>query len=276
MTLLSVEHLQIIDSWTNVKLVEDVHFSVAHGETLGMIGESGSGKSISCKALTGLNPERLHVTGDIYFENQNLMHLSKRDLRHKRGKDIAMVMQQGTRAFDPSTPVGKQMFETMRIHTVLSQLQIKQTLVEYMTFMKLKEPEKILTSYPHMLSGGMLQRLMIVLALALKPKLIIADEPTTALDTITQYDVLKAFQDIKHHFNCAMIFISHDLSVIHHIADRVIVMKDGRAIESGATEAILNQPKDAYTQYLISAKKKINEHFERVMRGEIHAKSNQC
>ena len=119
MTLISVEHLQIIDSWTNVKLIKDVHFSVAHGETLGMIGESGSGKSISCKALTGLNPGRLHVTGNIYFENQNLIHLSKRDLRHKRGKDIAMVMQQGTRAFDPSTPVGKQMFETMRIHLSL-------------------------------------------------------------------------------------------------------------------------------------------------------------
>ena len=271
MTLLSVENLRITDGWTHTTLVEEVNFKVARGETLGMIGESGSGKSITCKALLGLNPERLRVSGDIYFENENLMHLSQKELRSQRGKHIAMVMQHGARAFDPSAKVGKQMMETMRAHTTLTKTEVKQTLVKYMTYINLKQPEIILNAYPHMLSGGMLQRLMIALALALKPKLIIADEPTTALDTITQYDVIEAFQDIKRHFDCAMIFISHDLTVINQLADRVIVMKEGRLVESGSTEDVLHHPRHAYTKYLLSTKKKVSDHFQRVMRGEVNA-----
>lgn len=276
MTLLSVENLRIMDVWTHTTLVEEVNFKVTQGETLGMIGESGSGKSITCKALLGLNPERFRVSGDIYFENENLMHLSQKDLRSQRGKHIAMVMQHGARAFDPSAKVGKQMMETMRVHTTLTKTEVKQTLVKYMTYINLKQPEIILDAYPHMLSGGMLQRLMIALALALKPKLIIADEPTTALDTITQYDVLEAFQDIKRHFDCAMIFISHDLTVINQLADRVIVMKEGRLVESGPTEDVLHHPRHAYTKYLLSTKKKVSDHFQRVMRGEVNAQNHTC
>ncbi|BBD88764.1 staphylopine uptake ABC transporter ATP-binding protein CntD [Staphylococcus caprae] len=276
MTLLSVENLRIMDVWTHTTLVEEVNFKVTQGETLGMIGESGSGKSITCKALLGLNPERFRVSGDIYFENENLMHLSQKDLRSQRGKHIAMVMQHGARAFDPSAKVGKQMMETMRAHTTLTKTEVKQTLVKYMTYINLKQPEIILDAYPHMLSGGMLQRLMIALALALKPKLIIADEPTTALDTITQYDVLEAFQDIKRHFDCAMIFISHDLTVINQLADRVIVMKEGRLVESGPTEDVLHHPRHAYTKYLLSTKKKVSDHFQRVMRGEVNAQNHTC
>ena len=276
MTLLSVENLRITDGWTHTTLVEEVNFKVTQGETLGMIGESGSGKSITCKALLGLNPERLRVSGDIYFENENLMHLSQKELRSQRGKHIAMVMQHGARAFDPSAKVGKQMMETMRAHTTLTKTEVKQTLVKYMTYINLKQPEIILDAYPHMLSGGMLQRLMIALALALKPKLIIADEPTTALDTITQYDVLEAFQDIKRHFDCAMIFISHDLTVINQLADRVIVMKEGRLVESGPTEDVLHHPRHAYTKYLLSTKKKVSDHFQRVMRGEVNAQNHTC
>ena len=276
MTLLSVENLRIMDVWTHTTLVEEVNFKVTQGETLGMIGESGSGKSITCKALLGLNPERFRVSGDIYFENENLMHLSQKDLRSQRGKHIAMVMQHGARAFDPSAKVGKQMMETMRAHTTLTKTEVKQTLVKYMTYINLKQPEIILDAYPHMLSGGMLQRLMIALALALKPRLIIADEPTTALDTITQYDVLEAFQDIKRHFDCAMIFISHDLTVINQLADRVIVMKEGRLVESGPTEDVLHHPRHAYTKYLLSTKKKVSDHFQRVMRGEVNAQNHTC
>ena len=276
MTLLSVENLQITDGWTHTTLVEEVNFKVARGETLGMIGESGSGKSITCKALLGLNPERFRVSGDIYFENENLMHLSQKELRSQRGKHIAMVMQHGARAFDPSAKVGKQMMETMRAHTTLTKTEVKQTLIEYMTYINLKQPEIILDAYPHMLSGGMLQRLMIALALALKPKLIIADEPTTALDTITQYDVLEAFQDIKRHFDCAMIFISHDLTVINQLAERVIVMKEGHLVESGSTEDVLHHPRHAYTKYLLSTKKKVSDHFQRVMRGEVNAQNHTC
>ena len=238
MTLLKVAHLGIKDTWSDETLVDNVNFTVQCGETLGIIGESGSGKSITCKALIGLNAQRLSVSGDIFFEHQNLNTITEKQLRKIRGKDIAMIMQQGTRAFDPSTKVGKQMIETLRAHTTLSKQQIKQELIHYMTYMKLKDPQSLLKAYPYMLSGGMLQRMMIALALALKPKLIIADEPTTALDTITQYEVINAFKDIKHHFDCTMIFISHDLTVINKIADRVVVMREGRVIEEGRTNMV--------------------------------------
>ena len=136
-----------------------------------------------------------------------------------------------------------------------------------MTYMKLKDPQSLLKAYPYMLSGGMLQRMMIALALALKPKLIIADEPTTALDTITQYEVINAFKDIKHHFDCAMIFISHDLTVINKIADRVVVMREGRVIEEGRTNMVLQQPRrHHYTAYLLSTKKTIYDYFQFVLR----------
>lgn len=156
MTLLKVNNLTIIDSWTGNVLVDDINFQVEHGETLGLIGESGSGKSITCKSLIGLNPNRLKVTGDICFESQQLLNLSEQQLRQYRGKDIAMVMQQGARAFDPSSRVGKQMMETMQAHTSLSTQEIEEMLIKYMTYMNLKDPKTILSSYPYMLSGGML------------------------------------------------------------------------------------------------------------------------
>ena len=148
MTLLKVAHLGIKDTWSDETLVDNVNFTVQCGETLGIIGESGSGKSITCKALIGLNAQRLSVSGDIFFEHQNLNTITEKQLRKIRGKDIAMIMQQGTRAFDPSTKVGKQMIETLRAHTTLSKQQIKQELIHYMTYMKLKDPQSLLKAYP--------------------------------------------------------------------------------------------------------------------------------
>lgn len=271
MSLLTVQQLNITDIQTHQQLVYDIHFQLEKGETLGIIGESGSGKTITCRALMGLNDSRLHVEGNIDFEGIDLLQLPSQSLRRYRGSNMAMIMQQGSRAFDPSSKVGKQMFETMIMHTDLSKKGIETILIKYMKFMKLKDPKQILQSYPHMLSGGMLQRLMIVLALALKPKLIIADEPTTALDTITQYDVLEAFSDIKKQIDCAIIFISHDIAVINKVADKVMVMKAGVCVESGSKEAVLFRPQHDYTKYLLSTKQKINHHFKKMMRGETHA-----
>ena len=271
MTRLNVHHLNIIDSWTGQALVSDVNFNVNSGETLGIIGESGSGKSITCKAIVGLNDDRLKVQGQINFESVDMLKLHDKQLKQYRGKEIAMIMQQGSRAFDPSSPVGKQMMETMQAHTSLGRQQVIDILVERMLYMKLQNPKQVLSMYPHMLSGGMLQRLMIALALALQPKLIIADEPTTALDTITQYEVLEAFNDMKQQMGCAMIFISHDLAVVNHVADHVAVMRAGRLVEQGTREAVLYHPQHAYTSYLLATKKKISDHFQRVMRGECNA-----
>ena len=271
MTRLNVHHLNIIDSWTGQALVSDVNFNVNSGETLGIIGESGSGKSITCKAIVGLNDDRLKVQGQINFESVDMLKLHDKQLKQYRGKEIAMIMQQGSRAFDPSSPVGQQMMETMQAHTSLGRQQVIDILVERMLYMKLQNPKQVLSMYPHMLSGGMLQRLMIALALALQPKLIIADEPTTALDTITQYEVLEAFNDMKQQMGCAMIFISHDLTVVNHVADHVAVMRAGRLVEQGTREAVLYHPQHAYTSYLLATKKKISDHFQRVMRGECNA-----
>ncbi|WP_422404645.1 staphylopine uptake ABC transporter ATP-binding protein CntD [Mammaliicoccus sp. JADD-157] len=271
MTLLNVKELSIMDTWTGKQLVSDINFDVKKAETIGLIGESGSGKSITCKSVMGLNQDRLKITGTVEFEGVSLLDLKEKEIRRHRGRDIAMVMQQGSRAFNPSIPVGKQMYQTMRVHSDLSIKEIEEALIKSMTYMSLKDPKRILKAYPHELSGGMLQRLMIALALSLKPKLIIADEPTTALDTITQYDVLEAFAKIKRELNCAMIFISHDLSVIHNIADRVVVMKDGNIVEKGFKEDVFHRPKHDYTTYLLSTKKKVNDHFKRVLRGEQNA-----
>ncbi|REH84465.1 staphylopine uptake ABC transporter ATP-binding protein CntD [Staphylococcus felis] len=267
MKFLKIDNLTITDAWTETTLVKDVSLELEKGETLGIIGESGSGKSLTCKAIAGLNPKHLRTSGEIIFNGINMNHQSEKALRQLRGRAIAMIMQQGSRAFDPSTTVGKQMIEVMRTHTQLTQSEVKETLITYMSYMALKQPEKILHTYPHELSGGMLQRLMIVLALALKPQLIIADEPTTALDTITQYEVLEAFAKIKQQFDCSIIFISHDLTVIQNIADKVAVMKKGAIVEMGPKEVILKQPTHQYTKYLLTAKKKINDHFKQVLRG---------
>ena len=139
-------------------IVKGVSFECPIGATIAIIGESGSGKSITCKSIVGLNPERLRVTGDITFDGKPMLSLSEAQLKKYRGKDIAMVMQQGSRAFDPSTTVGKQMFETMKVHTSMSTQEIEKTLIEYMDYLSLKDPKRILKSYPYMLSGGMLQR----------------------------------------------------------------------------------------------------------------------
>lgn len=148
MTLLTVKHLTITDTWTDQPLVSDVNFTLTKGETLGVIGESGSGKSITCKSIIGLNPERLGVTGEIIFDGTSMLSLSEAQLKKYRGKDIAMVMQQGSRAFDPSTTVGKQMFETMKVHTSMSTQEIEKTLIEYMDYLSLKDPKTYIKIIP--------------------------------------------------------------------------------------------------------------------------------
>lgn len=268
MTLLTMRDVSITDTLTHTVLTEHIDFDLQHGETLGIIGESGSGKSITCKAIVGLNPKNLVSSGDIVFDGIPLNMQSEPALRTLRGRKIAMIMQQGTRAFNPSVPLGKQMIKVLRTHAAMTKQTAREVLVKHMTTMAFKQPEQLLTAYPHELSGGMLQRLMIVLALALEPELIIADEPTTALDTITQYEVLEAFKQIKTQVQCSMIFISHDLAVIKHVADQVIVMKEGAIVERGTTDTLLQNPKHPYTHYLLNAKKKINDHFKGVLGGD--------
>ncbi|GGI40261.1 ABC transporter ATP-binding protein [Mammaliicoccus stepanovicii] len=266
--ILSVNQLSIIDSDTNDVLIHHCDFNVFRGRTLAIIGESGSGKSITSKALLCLNDSNLVATGQVMFDGINLLEAPFSYIRKIRGKKIAMIMQQGATAFDPSSVIWRQLYETMHVHTSMSKYKIREVLLRKMTQLSLNEPERILNAYPHELSGGMLQRVMIALALALEPDIIIADEPTTALDTLTQYDVLEQFNEIQALSNVGVIFISHDLAVVKKVADDIVVMKDGDIIETGTVNEVLQNPKHDYTRYLISSRAQITEQFQHIIRGE--------
>ncbi|UEX90035.1 staphylopine uptake ABC transporter ATP-binding protein CntD [Staphylococcus ratti] len=270
--LLDVQKLTLIDSNTNHVLVHHCSFQLEKGKILAIIGESGSGKSITCKALLGLNDHNIQMSGQARFNEVSLLEQSEAQLRHIRGNDIAMIMQQGGTAFNPSFTLGHQMRTILKHHDIKDKKTQHTLIKSYFDMLGLHDFERIMRAYPHELSGGMLQRLMIVMALALKPELIIADEPTTALDVITQYEVLKEFQHIKETIGCAMIFISHDLAVVKHIADEVLVMKNGDVIEYGPVAEVLDRPKHAYTQYLVNARSQLTTYFQKV-RGDTSCSS---
>ena len=216
-----------------VQLVDRVSFSVARGECLGILGESGSGKSMTCKALLGLLDDNFQVTGSSRFEGRPLLSQTPEQLRRLRGGKISMVLQNPMSCFDPLYRIGEQMAETLQEHTSLKGRPLQKRMEDILCLMRIHDPADVLRKYPHQLSGGMLQRVMIGLAICMQPSLIIADEPTTAIDSISQYAIMQEFLRIKQRGEVSMIFISHDLGVLSLIADRLIVMHDGKAVESG-------------------------------------------
>lgn len=267
-TLLKVENLSV-EARTNkssVKLVDDISFSLKEGECLGILGESGSGKSMTCKAIMGLLDKNFHIEGSAVYEGNNLIKKNSEEMRKLRGKEIAMVLQNPMTCFDPLYPIGYQMAETFAEHLNLSQEEIRKKSIEILKLMQLKDPEDILHKYPHQLSGGMLQRIMIGLALAMEPKLLIADEPTTAIDAVTQYEIMKEFIKIKEKYKVAIIFISHDLGVISKIADNVIVMSNGKAVAQGNKNHIFSSEKEEYTKMLIEKKMAVMNRYREILR----------
>lgn len=249
-----------------ITLVNDVSFSVSAGECLGILGESGSGKSMTCKAFMRLLDGSFEVEGRARFDAKELLHLSGEEMRSMRGKRICMILQNPMVCFDPLYRIGEQMSEGFAEHTSLRRPEIVAKCLETLKLMRIKNPEEVLEKYPHQLSGGMLQRVMIGLALSMEPALIVADEPTTAIDSITQYEILREFMRIKRECRTAMIFISHDLGVISQVADRVIVMHRARITQSGPVRDILTRPEGAYTRFLIDKKMVVMEKFMRVMK----------
>ena len=193
------------------KLVENVSFEVEPGQCLGILGESGSGKSMTVKAILGLLDRQFRIEGQAWFEGKDLCRAGRDELRRLRGQKIGMVLQNPMTCFDPLYRIGSQMAETFAAHTDWDRAKIREISLEVLEKMRIHNPEEVLGQYPHQLSGGMLQRIMIGLALAMKPALLVADEPTTAIDAITQAEILKEFQRIKEESHTAMIFISHDL-----------------------------------------------------------------
>ena len=243
---------------TSVAAVRNLSFSIAPGEVLGLVGESGSGKSITSLAIMGLLPPSAAVRGEITFQNgdagpAHLTNLPADQLRQLRGSRMAMIFQEPMTALNPVMRVGEQIAEAVRAHHRVSKDEAWRRAVEGMRDVAISEPEQRARSYPHQLSGGMRQRVMIAMAIVNRPQLLIADEPTTALDVTIQQQILDLLNDLRQKFGLAMLFISHDLAVVSHVADRVAVMYAGNMVELGAKVDIFRAPAHPYTQGLLRA-----------------------
>lgn len=259
---LTVEHRSKKSSTT---IVHGIDFEVMPGQCLGILGESGSGKSMSLKGIMGLLGQGFSVTGEAIFGGENLIGRSREQLRKIRGKRIGMILQNPMTCFDPLYRIDEQLGETYREQTNLSKVEILEKSVDILESMRIANPKEVLKKYPHQLSGGMLQRIMIGLAMSMEPDLIIADEPTTAIDAITQYEIMKEFIRIKKHYKTSMIFISHDLGVISAISDEVLVMNQGNVADRGTFNHIYENPQDDYTRLLVGKKKAVMEKYHQVV-----------
>ncbi len=256
MTVLLVENLTTAfrrnGVWTPV--VNDVGFSVAAGETVAIVGESGSGKSVTAMSIMRLLPERnSRVTGNVRLGETDLLSLPEREMQDIRGNEIAMIFQEPMTSLNPVLTVGRQIAEAIVRHRGMSKPQARAETVRLLERVRIPAAGSRFDEYPHQLSGGMLQRVMIAMALACRPKLLIADEPTTALDVTVQAEILALIKGLQDEENMAVLFITHDMGVVAEIADRTVVMFRSRALETGATDKIFSQPANAYTKALLSA-----------------------
>lgn len=265
MTLLSIENLSThFETSTGVvRAVDGVSLSIEPGEVLGLVGESGSGKSVLAMTILRLIPEppgRI-MGGKVLWRGssgeEDLVQLPKNQLRRIRGKEIAMIFQEPMTALNPVMTIGRQIAEVFEEHTPLDASQIRKECEELLYMVGIPSPKERIDSYPHELSGGQRQRVMIAMALACKPKLLIADEPTTALDVTIQAQILALLQDLQRQMNMAMLFITHDLGVVAQIADRIAVMHNGKLVETGTGEDIFYHAKDPYTQRLLNSVPKL-------------------
>lgn len=238
------------------QIIKNISFSINKNEIVAVVGESGSGKSISSLALMGLLPKHVSkiTSGTIEFQEKNIVDLSEKEFQTIRGKEIAMIFQEPMSSLNPSMRCGKQVEEILKQHFKLSNSEIKAEVLTLFNKVKLPSPERIYKAYPHEISGGQKQRVMIAMAIACKPKLLIADEPTTALDVTVQKEILELLKDIQTETKMSILFISHDLSLVSELADRVLVMYKGEIVEQGSTQNIFNTPKNNYTKALIAAR----------------------
>jgi ABC-type dipeptide/oligopeptide/nickel transport system ATPase component len=227
-----------------VKAVDDVSFSVAKGETLGLVGESGCGKSVTAMSITGLvSPPGRVVGGQILLNGQDLLALSEAEMRHIRGSQISMIFQEPMTALNPVLQVGFQIAEAVMAHEKVSRKEAWDRAVDSMKAVSIPDPEKRARDYPHHLSGGMRQRIMIAMALVCRPTLLIADEPTTALDVTIQAQILELLDSLRHQYSLSMILISHDLGVIAEVAENVAVMYAGKIVEIGPAMDVFHNAK---------------------------------
>ena len=237
-----------------LKAVNDVSLEIQQGETIAVVGESGSGKSQLFNAVMGLLPKNASVSGDVQFLNHSLLNHNQSPLNQIRGKEIGMVFQDPMTALNPYLRIGKQLTEVLEVHQPdLSNAQCKTRAIEMLESVHIPKAEQRFNSYPHELSGGMRQRVMIAMALLCQPKLIIADEPTTALDVTTQTEIIRLLRNIHETQKTSIVLITHDLPLVAGLCDRIMVMYAGRIVESGMVDDIFNHAKHPYTQALLNA-----------------------
>ena len=238
--------------------VSALSLTLGRGEILCVVGESGSGKSMTALAVMGLLPANLPApSGRVLFEGRDLLALAERERRDLSGRRLAMIFQEPSAALNPIYRVGDQVAETFRLHTKLSAAEIRERVLALFREVRLPDPEQLYHSYPHQLSGGQCQRVMIATALALDPAILIADEPTTALDVTTQAQILRLMLDLRQRHGTGILFITHDFGVVAEIADRVAVMQNGRLVEEGPRDRVLRRPEAAYTRDLLAAVPKL-------------------
>ncbi len=250
--LLEIDRLTIRFGATEA--VRDLSLRVQPGQVLGLVGESGSGKSVTALAVLRLVDAAARVEGAIRFDSVNLLLLGSEAMRKLRGRDIAMVFQEPMTALNPVMPVGEQIAEAIRVHNPeMSRRQVREAVLTAMEAVALNDPARRYKDYPHQFSGGQRQRILIAMAIANRPRLLIADEPTTALDVTVQQQILELLASLRQRFGLAMLFISHDLAVVSQVADRVAVMRHGLLLEEASREAIFRDPVHAYTKALLGA-----------------------
>ncbi|MDR6124819.1 peptide/nickel transport system ATP-binding protein [Bacillus sp. SLBN-46] len=238
-----------------VPAVDGISFDLRDGEILGIVGESGSGKSVTSLATMGLipSPPGKIENGEIIFEGRDLKNISEKEWRKIRGNQISMIFQEPMTSLNPLFTIGNQLMEAIKLHTNLTKVQIKQRCIELLKLVGIPRAEGILKEYPHQLSGGMRQRVMIAMAMACNPKVLIADEPTTALDVTIQAQILALMKDLNQKTNTSIILITHDLGVVAEICERVIVMYSGQIVEQGDVRTILKNPQHPYTIGLLKS-----------------------
>ena len=263
--ILELKNVVVEDPRSNEVIVHGLSFIVRKNTCLSIVGESGSGKSMTTKAILGLTNPWLKISGTAKYKGKNLIGLKQSELRKIRGKNICMIPQDAMTSFDPLYTIGYQMIETFVENLGISKEESKKLAIESLDKMLINNPEEVIKKYPHQLSGGMLQRCMIAIAIAMKPDIIIADEPTTALDSINQREVVEEFKRLRDVTGTSLIFISHDLGVVQSLADDILVMKNGECVEYGTAKKIFENPQHEYTKYLIDTRVSLTESFIKAM-----------
>lgn len=265
--LLDVQNLEMVfeNKYRAFTAVDHLSFSVEKGQTLGIVGESGSGKTMASLSVMKLLPNQGRVSGGkVLFEGKDLVPLKEKEMQKLRGKELAMIFQDPMMSLDQVYTVGSQIVEAILTHESVGKKQAEQRALELLSAVGIAHPQRVFRSYPFELSGGMCQRVMIAIALSCNPKLLFADEPTTALDVTVQAQILDLLREVRDEYQMGIVLITHDLGVVSDIADRVIVMYAGKSMEDAPTDVIMNHPAHPYTMGLIQSAPKLEEQVERL------------